>query len=97
MSALQDSTILVPTRFSTTKKGQLRSLRSAPRTLRKATSLAALYDVARHPVKTLEGVRNAVEEWYDGLGKEEREQKMLQDARKRALYLQQRSVCNAIV
>ena len=94
MSALQDTTLLASTRFPSTQKGQVTSFRNAPRTLRKASSLAALYNAARHPTKALGGVRDTVEGWYDGLTKAEREHKALQDAKKRVLYLQQRNVCD---
>ena len=94
MSSLLDSTLLAPITFPAAQKNQLRSLKNAPRILRKATSVAALYNIARHPSQTLEGLRGVVEDWYDGSTKEEREEKALLGARKRVLYLQQRSVCN---
>ena len=51
-----------------------------------------LYDAARHPTKTVQGARDVLEGWYDGLTKEERQQRGLRDARKQVLYLRQRNV-----
>ena len=55
----------------------------------KKASLAALIDLARDPVGS---VTEAAKGWYDGLTPTEREAKLFKDARKRALYLQQRDV-----
>ena len=92
MSALQDSTFLASTKCAVASSGQLRNLRNAPKALKKATSLAALYDAARHPTRALGGFRDTVEGWYDGLTAEERERRALQDVKKQVLYLQQRNV-----
>ena len=92
MSAFQDTSLFAQTGCSTAANDHLRSLRSASKTIRKSSSLAALYGAARHPAKTVQGARDALEGWYDGLTKEEREQKSLRDAKKQVLYLQQRNV-----
>ena len=62
--------------------------------LRSARSVAALVDFARHPVEFL---GDAVSGWYDGMTKEEREQKEAVENRKRVLYITLRDVSLTVV
>ena len=60
--------------------------------LNKKPSIAAFIDLARDPVGS---IGEFAQGWYDGLTKEEREEKAIKDARKRVLYIQQREVSDS--
>ena len=57
--------------------------------LRPTSSFANLIKFVRNP---LENVGEAVEDWYDGTSKEERERKQAVEDRKQLLYLKMRTV-----
>ena len=89
MQALQDITILASLKGN---QDQLKRLRNGAKTLRKATSVAALYHAANHPMKTIGHIQNAVEEWTDGLTREQRQENVNSNAQKTLRSMQQRHV-----
>ena len=59
------------------------------KSLQPSSSLASLIDFVRNPTQT---VGEAVENWYDGTTKEDRDRRQATDDRKQLLYLKMRTV-----
>lgn len=64
-----------------------------PTPLQSKTSIARLVQLARHPV---ENVTEAIEDWFDGTTKAERDRRQSLDDRKQLLYLKLREVLTLV-
>ena len=93
MQALQDITILAPLKGD---KDQLKRLRDGAKTLQKATSVNALYHAAKNPLQTMGHIQDAVEEWTDGLTREQRQEYVHSGAQKTLRSMQQRHVSGSL-